>query len=425
MKKTFIRVFPMVLAASVSFAQTDSKTPPSTGTPQPAAYETPPAVLASYLLPPEVLTGKDYSIDPDVATDGFMGIYHLHSKFGDYECAGREMLFTRLAELNALEQLEQVSKTKAFLAAVGGAAEEPVKAAVKIVTKPVKSAEAVPVGMAHLFKDVGEGFVDTGKTLGKVAKPGDKDQPKPPPSREDPFGYNKIRNEWARKLGVDPYTTNRVLAVKMNHLATIGFGTDKVASAGIGFGTGGLGIIARDLSWLPDIDEHLLTAPPADVTAINARRLKELGVSKKDMKPLLENAWFTPTLQSRFVNALVRLRGVNGLGNETQLARLARSEEEARFLCASLEMLDRYHANNGALLELSAHAGVPAGVTGDGTLVVATPVDVMAWTQTVAEFATPQQGSSHAVLCITGLLTQRAQDGFKAQGWQVIQYPRS
>ncbi len=396
-------------AVSPSFAQTP--------------YEQPPTVHTADLVPPEILTGSNYTVDPDVATDGFMGIFHISYKFGDYDCTGREMLYVRLSELNALEQLEKVSKTKAFIDAAAGAAEEPVKAAAKIVTNPIGSAKAVPVGIGHLFKDVGQGLVDTGKAMGKVTKIGSHaDTPKPPPSREDPFGYNKLRNEWAVKLGVDPYTTNRVLAVKLNHLATIGFSTDKIAGAGIGFGLGGMGVIANYLSYLPDIDEHLLTAPPADVTEINARKLKDLGVSKADMKSLLENAWFSPTLQSRFVSDLERLREVSGAGNETRLAGGVQSEEEARFLCGSLELLNHYHANNGALHEFTTHGGVPAALAQDGTLVVGAPVDLMAWTETAAGFATAQQGNGHAVLCVSGLLTQRAQEGFKKQGWQVLQF---
>ena len=403
-------MFAMIMAASVSLAQ--------------ETYEAPPTVRASDLVPQAILTGEDYTIDPDVATDGFMGRFQIRSKFGDFECIGREMLATRLAELRALKELEQVSKTKVFLDAVKGAVEEPVQAAVKIITRPVGSARAVPRGVAHLFKDVVEGMVDTGRSVGNVTKIGDKG-PKPPPSREDPLGYNKIRDEWAKKLAVDPYTTNRVLAVKMNHLATIGFGTDKVAGAGVGFGLGGLGVIGDYVSWLPDVDEHLLTAPSADVDKENARRLEALGVSKQDMKPLLKNDWFTPTLQIRFVNALVRLKGAGGIGIATQLAGGVQSEEEARFLCASLEMLQRYHANNTPVLELAAHAGMPVGLTGNGTLVAAAPIDVMTWNETSAEFATRREGKGTAILCTNGILTQRAQEGFKKQGWQVIEFSRS
>ncbi|HWB61428.1 MAG TPA: hypothetical protein VG733_18245, partial [Chthoniobacteraceae bacterium] len=180
-----------------------------------------------------------------------------------------------------------------------------------------------------------------------------------------------------------------------------------------------------NIGWLSDIDEHLLTAPPADVTAANAKRLKALGVSKADMKPLLENAWFSPSLQTRFVNDLTHLQGMRGLGNETRLAAHVQSEEQARFLCGSLELLNRYNADTSALHDLSAHGDIPCATNQEGALVAAAPVDVMSWTKVAADFATPPPaGQPPAVFCTNGLLTQSAADGFKAQGWQVLEYPR-
>ena len=379
-------------------------------------FESPPTAHAADLLPPAILTGSDYTIDPNVSTDGFDGTFHIHSRFGDFECLGREMLYTRLDELRALKILDRVSKTKEFLNAVGGAAVEPVQAAAKIATNPVGSVAAVPRGAAHLIGDVIGGMVDTGRTIGDIGKPKGEDS-NAPPSREDPIGYNKARNEWAKKLGVDPYTTNRVLALKLNHLAMIDFGTDKVAGAGVGFAMGGFGVIANYLSWLPDVDEHLLTAPPSDVTKENTRRLEALGVSKPDMKPLLESPWFSPTLQTRFVNALTRLPKVPGIGNETSLTASVHSEEEARFLCASLEML---RLSQQPLRELSAHDGVPAAMTTDGTLITAIPADLISWIPTATKFATLPQGCQQATLSTNALLTHRARAGFTTQHWHIV-----
>ena len=73
----------------------------------------------SQLLPPEiVLDSSDYSINPVTATDGFMGDFHLHTRFGDYDCCGREMLFVRLEEFGAQERIDKVSKTGAFEQAI-------------------------------------------------------------------------------------------------------------------------------------------------------------------------------------------------------------------------------------------------------------------------------------------------------------------
>jgi hypothetical protein len=389
------------------------------------AYEAPPTVHTADLVPASVLAGPRYKVDPMAPTDGFVGFFRIHSDFGDFECAGREMLYTRIDEIRALAELERISRTKAFIDAAKGAVEEPVKAAVKIVSHPVDTVIDTPAGVARFFGKVASGAGDAGKGVAHIVKPDESKagKPKPPPSREDPIGYNKARSEWARKLGVDPYTTNRVLAVELNHLGMISFSTDKVAGAGIGFATGGLGPIASYISWLPDLDEHILTAPPADVAVINARKLASLGVPKPAMKPLLENDWMSPTLQSRFVNALVRLKGASNAAAIVALADAVESEEQARFLCRSLEMLAHYHEKVAPLRELRPYFGVPAGVASDGTLVAAAGVDLLAWTKLTAEFAAGRDAAGHSILLAYGPLTPRAREGFAARGWQVTETP--
>jgi len=383
--------------------------------------ESAPTVHSSALLPKEVLNGEGYTIDPEVPTYGFMGIFRLHTAYGDYKCVGREMLFVRLSELRALVALEKVSRNKAFLDAAKEAAEEPVKSAVKIARNPVGNVARAPVGVAKLFRDVFGGALDAGKGLTNLAKPHRDDSPKPPPSREDPLGYNQARNEWAVRLGVDPYTTNRELALKLNHLAMISFGTNKVAGAGVGFGMGAMGPIASWLSWLPDIDEHLLTAPPSDVREANSKRLSKLGVAKRDMEPLLNNPWFTPTLEIRFVSDLARLEGVRNLASATQLAGVAGSEEQARFLCGSLELLDQYQKTVGPLRDLRTYQGIPSAISDQGALIVATPVDLLSWTKTTDHFASQRDPNKSAILYVNGPVTQRAQEGLAARGWRVVE----
>jgi len=300
--------------------------------------------------------------------------------------------------------------------------EEPVKAAGKIVMHPVQSVIDTPGGVARFFGKVASGAGDAGKGVAHLVKHDDSkaDHPKPPPSREDPIGYNKARNEWARKLGVDPYTSNRVLAVKLNHLGMISFGTDKVTGAGLGFASGGLGPIAEWLSYLPDLDEHVLTAPPAEVSVINSGKLASLGVSKPAMQPFLENPWMTPTLQSRFVKGLMRLKAATNAAALIELAAYVESEEQARFLCRSLEMLGHYHESVAPLRELRVYFGVPAAVAADGALVVASGVDLLAWTKLTADFAAGRDSAAGpSVLLVTGPLTPRAREGFAARGWRV------
>jgi hypothetical protein len=306
------------------------------------------------------------------------------------------------------------------------AAEDPVKAAEKIARHPVKSVIETPVGVARFLWMVASAAGDAGKGLAHLVnhentKPG---HPKPPPSRDDPIGYNDARDVWARKLAVDPYTTNRKLAVKLNHLAMISFGTDKVAGAGLGVGIGSIGEVGEWLSWLPDFDERILTAPPPDQREINARKLAALGITKPETKRFLDNPWMTPPLQTRFVNGLTRLKGARNPDAMVDLAGTVDSEEQAHFLCRGVEMLAHYHESVASLRELRVYSGVPAGVTANGGVVAAEAVDLLAWTKANAALADGRDlRARRLVLLTTGPLTRRARSGFAVRGWRVKETP--
>jgi len=386
--------------------------------------EAPPTVPTSQLLPPEiVLDGSDYSINPVTATDGFMGDFHLHTRFGDYDCCGREMLFVRLEEFGAQERIDKVSKTGAFEQAITqGAVDEPVEAAVKIVKNPVGSLAEAPVGAARLVGKVLGGFASFGATVGKAAGIGPKDQvgPKPPPSRDDPIGYNVARSEWARKFGVDPYTTNRPLALKLNHLGMITFSMDKVAGAVSGAAESGLGPIEEWLSYLPDADEHLLTEPPKDVSKYNQKRLTDLGVSKQTIAMFLDNGWFSPPLQTRFVNAIAGMKDTANPETAVKLSANVESEEQGRFICKSLELLEKNLDMAPPPRQFQSYCGVAAATGRDGTLVVGLPADLLSWTEEVRSFASHRNPpGGKAILCLNGPATTTARDGFKSLGWQI------
>jgi hypothetical protein len=387
--------------------------------------EPPPTVPASQLLPAAILTGTDYGIGPQVQTDGLAGIFELYTQFGDYECAGREMLYLRLQELRAIEQIDRVSKTGAFEKAITqGAIGEPVEAVVKIGKNPVGSFEEAPLGAAHLVGEIVGGFGSFGMAVGKAAGIGKSDQPKgspkPPPGRDDPIGYNVARNQWAQQFHVDPYTTNRPLALRLNHLGMISFSMDKVSGAVSGFAVGGFGPVAEYLSYLPDVDEHLLTKPPKDIDKYNTQRLAGLGASKRDIAPLMNNGWFSPTLQTRFVNDLVKLKSAANIPAAITLAANVESEEQARFVCESLELLARSDATLPQPWQMQTFGGMAAMTGSDGTLIVAAPADLISWTAVIASLAArPHPGVGHAMIYTNGLLTDGAKAGFASLGWGI------
>ena len=345
-----------------------------------SAFEAPPELPGSDVVPDGVLRQSDCRVVEPVPTDGFLAEFQLETAFGNFNVRGVEMLHTRIHELHALEEIAELSRTQLFTDAAISAVKKPVGAAVRIVKDPVGSVKSVPQGVGRLFGSVVKGVGDVGKTVSKKGgeiirgESGDDEAENGPAVRQDPFGYNKARNQWAAKFNVDPYTSNEELSRKLSDLAKMSFSTSTIAGLG-------LSQIAAPLSLIGTVDTLVLTKSPAEVREVNSGRLAKLGVPRSAREALLANRWFTPTLPTRFVNALAALRSAENLASPVLLAGHLRSEDEVRFLCRGLELLGKYQKEVGPLRELRVFGRLPGAVAADGTLVVSAPVDVIAWTE--------------------------------------------
>lgn len=381
------------------------------------AYEAPPTFPASALAPAGMLKGDDFTIAEPVHTDGLLALFHLQTAFGEFDCRGVEMLTMRIHELHALEEIAAMSRTELFTNAAKAGLMKPVDSAIKIVRDPVGSVKSVPAGVGRLFGSITKGAEAVGRTVskksGEIAS-GERDPDAgKPDARQDPFGFNKARNQWAAKFNVDPYTSNEELARKLSDLAKMSFSTQTIATLGVGQ-------IAAPLAMVGTVDTLVLTKSPAEVREINAGRLAKLGVTQRTRGELLGNRWFTPTLQTRFVKALQALGAAKNLSNVVALTGNVRSEDEARFLCRGVELLGRYQAQIAPFGELRAFGRIPGGVTADGTLVISAPVEVIAWTELVASFAGRLTGKDlKPVICTPALITKPAAAQLAALGWQV------
>ena len=187
------------------------------------AVQSPPVLQARELLPPDLLGGPLFKVDDQVPTDGLLGHFTLRSDLGTFVAPGRELLRIRIAELPAIQHLESTSKTDVFLQAAGQAAARPVEAVESFITKPSETLEGIPSGVSRLFDRVELGAQ-------RIAQAGS-DPTKTEPQRTQAaaqrigsatitaLGFEQVRRQLAKGLGVDPYTTNPVLAEKLTNTA--------------------------------------------------------------------------------------------------------------------------------------------------------------------------------------------------------------
>ena len=402
---------------------------------RPVPIEAVSAMPVATVLPARLLSGPGWRVSQNAPTDGYSGLYNLETEYGSFGCLGIEMLETRVRELYAIRELDRVSKSSVFLKAAGDAAAKPFEAAANIVRDPVNSIKKAPAGIAGLFERVGKGAQQLGRAASKQAQqledrynrtgsyvPSEQEQASRPVS--DPLAASRGRQMWAAKLGVDPYTTNPVLAPKLNQMAMLGFAGGTLTGFGIS-------AVAMPLTITQKVDEYVLTQPPSAVREINTRTLQSLRISPDPATRFLDNGFFTPTLETRFVKAIKGLAGVAGLDNLVSLASGASSEVQARFFCRCAEMLSSYHRNQSPLSSLSIHTPLPVATARNKSIVVAAPVDYLPWSARTARFVNSAPGGfansapagsvpPRRILLSSGPLTAAADAAIRGAGWTVI-----
>src|SRR5215510_4765486 len=173
------------------------------------AFQAPPVLKASELLPPEMLAGPLFRVDDRVPTDGLLGHYTLRSSLGVFLAPGRELLRIRIAELPAIQHLEATSQTDVFLTAAANAATKPLEAAANIIQNPVQTVEAIPAGVSRFFDRVELGAERIAQSASDPTKSG---QAKTQETAQrigsatiTALGFEQALRQLAKGLGVDPY----------------------------------------------------------------------------------------------------------------------------------------------------------------------------------------------------------------------------
>src|SRR6202035_5529995 len=133
-----------------------------------------------------------------------------------------------IAEIPAIAELQQTSKTKVFAQSVAKNAARPVAAAGQMIMHPIDTIQGMPAGIGRFFGRVGLGAQkikeaatepeesSAGEKAGQVAT-------RSLQTTRDVLGYEQERRGLAKKLHVDPYTTNPILAKQLDDFALVAF----------------------------------------------------------------------------------------------------------------------------------------------------------------------------------------------------------
>jgi len=383
-------------------------------------FEPDPVFQASQLVQPQLLKGENFTLDPKVPVRGFMEVFTIHSAFGDILVAGRDLLPVRVGEIPAIAELSNTTKSGAFLKAAGQATAKPVMAAANMVTHPVDTAKGMPAAVGRFFDRVELGAK-------KIADSGEG----PPPKEGVDFaaeagkrvgmsvinvlGYEQERRKLAKQLSVDPYTTNPLLAAKLDDVAWVAFSgrfaVNTTMSVLMPFSMAvSATSIANDMVW---------DTPPADLINLNGKKLLAMGASETQVRMLLRNQFYSLTVLTAFVTALEQLGGVSGRNTVISFAAGASSETQARLISGATQLLVRYHKGAEPLKQVTGSGPIVAR-TGSGALLIAAPVDYVTWNQRLSTFRNRADLKAPTrIAWITGRFSPRAAKEMQAAGWKL------
>lgn len=163
---------------------------------------------------------------------------------------------------------------------------------------------------------------------------------------------------------------------------------------------------------------------PADLLNLDIKKLRDMGVAPEQVSALLHNQWYSITTLTSLVDSLESLgAGVKGRDQVVAFAAAAKTEDRARLIVESVQMLARYHAMVGPLAQVAAPGPLVAR-TKAGAVLVPAPLDYVPWTQAVATFARrPDLKGKDRTIWVTGTLSPRAKQELTAAGWAVREEP--
>ena len=343
----------------------------------PEEFDKPTVLHAVDTAPAKLLLGPGFRVEDDVPTDGLTARFTILSDVGVFEAWGVETLALRVAEIPAIRLLDEACRSDAFARAAANTAARPL--------------QAFGSGLSRFFAEA----------------PGAELSPAP-------ADHEKKLRDAARRLGVDPYTTNPLLAVRLDQIA-------RVAA------TGRVSMGALLPSAMPssiavpgsEIAHHWVYDLPADeLRAKNEQRLRDFGAAVEQIRALQAAPGFTLSTQTAFVETLGRLPDVQGRADVVALAATATTPDQALYLVSAISILaDR---NEQAPIDVLLARGTLVARQKGGQLVAPLPADYVSWSESMARFAqredlaAPERG-----VWITGRTTSRARAGFEALGWAV------
>ena len=388
-------------------------------------------IKSSQFAAKNLLVGPHHRVAEEAVTEGHMNQYTISSDFGPFMANGDEHLGILVREIEAIAELQKISKSEAFAEAMVNAATRPIEMVQKVAEQPVETVKQIPQGIGRLLKRTARVVSDTAEsvqalstqqngesggensTTNQVVEKGTK-------FTKDQLGVNRAVRKLAKELNVDPYSTNEVLQKEMGSVAWV--------MAGGSLATGELmPSMPDEIGQLSDLNNLVWETDPLDLRLRNDEILSNMGADQDLIKALYDNNFYTTTMRTRLIGSLNALQNADGRTILVADAAEAESRTEARIYRQIAESMVAYEKSRSPITKLFSSEVLPLALTKQGTIVLFVPVDHLRWTKNVdsavktlaVEINRAGLNTSQEIW-VRGKTSNTAQSALSANGWKVF-----
>ena len=392
-------------------------------------FEDPPALQASDVLPDTLLEGPYHKIHDDVPVIRYGYQFTLDTNHGEMIVWSKALLHARVRELAAIEKLNDVSQTQAFITSITEAAKNPIMGSWKIATKPVSTLKGLPSGASRYLKGsfyrIKKTRSDISETAAEMTKKKDEKEKKEKSvdsiskqatkatsdASKEHLGFNKAKRAWAKRMKVDPYSENEVLQKALERIA---WATS-------------LGSFAADVSipsyaplnYANEVQNLVWETPPIELERQNGERLRIAGIDEQIINDFHDHPHYKITTKTAIALTIEKLEGVKGLSLLLEVVLAANDKYEATMMINLSAILSNYHELQTPLERIEIKRGMIAAIDQNDTLILPVAIEYLHWTPLAQEIADDDTlKSEHRELWITGRVSPNSLEQLTNRGWE-------
>jgi len=339
---------------------------------QPSAFEQPGLYPASRFVSQAILSGSMHKLRPSASCDGLSVTYWIDAADGTtYEAVGTPMLYQRIAEIYAIDQLRKMDSGKEFTDSLGNGAKNTVTAVGQTLSDPGKAIAGVPQGVSKFFGSLGESLKG-----GKSQYEGR--------AYSNVLGASKAKRQLAMSLGVNPYSTNQTLQDELNRVGWSKAGGAVTIQLAVGAIPAGAGLA---LNMNRTNQAEIVENDPKQLDIINRKKMMKIGISRESADLLLKHEWYSPMHRTAIAVALVSLGPDHGQDVFLQVASNASSEVDANYFQGVAQLIQKYNQSENPVQKIMPTGKTVSFYDAKGNWVIPVPIDYCLWTSSVSQRA--------------------------------------